>query len=229
MTDPQPPQPAPAPQPAAPTAPVPSPAPTAQPPAPAPAQPDLGFPQGVPLEQMTDAQQAAFWKHQSRGWEGRFKALPPNLDELQRKAADYDQLRAATQTDQEKALEAARAEGRTQALRDAGKQIVDAHIAAATATILTDEQRTALLAPLDRGYFLAADGVSVDAAKISAFVAQLPAPAATPTPPGTPPAPRLDLGQGRPAPTGRPSSIELGREEARKRFNKQPANGAPAA
>lgn len=217
------PQPAPAPQPPVPPAPAPpAPAPAAQPPA------DLGFPANTPIAEMTDAQQAAYWKFHARRHEAAFNQA--NVAELQRQAQELAALKAATQTDTEKAIEAARAEGRTAALREAAGKLVEAHFTAATANRMTDDQRNALLTGIDRRQFLAADGVSVDTAKLTAFVDQI-APAATANPPGTPPAtgPRLDVGQGRHAPTARPSGIEAGRELARKRFGQSTAPGAPAA
>lgn len=235
---PQPPQPAPTGQPPAPApapaAPNPAPQPpslpdpAAQPPAPT-AQPpaDPGFPANTPIAEMSDAQQAAYWKHHARRHEQALRDA--NLTELQQKAAEYERLRQATQTDQEKALEAARAEGRTLALREAGEKLVEAHFTAATANRMTDEQRDALLAGIDRKQFLAPDGVNVDTAKVTAFVDQI-APAATATPPGTPPATgqRLDLGQGRPPRTPQPSGLEAGRAEARRRFPQPQRPPAPA-
>lgn len=176
---------------------------------------------------MTDAQQAAYWKFHARRHESALNQA--NLPELERQAAELAQLKTASQTDQEKAIEAARAEGRTQALRDASKQLVDAHFTAATANRMTDDQRTALLAGLDRTAFMAADGITVDTAKVTAFVDQI-APAATATPPGQQPATgaRPDLGQGRYAPTAQPSGLDAGREMARKRFG-TPKATPPAA
>jgi len=221
-----PPQPPPVPA----TPPAPAPVPALQPPAPA---AELGFPPDTPVTGMTPEQAAAYHQHYSRQHEIREKeerAAKLHAEaEREQLAQELAALKAATQTDQEKALEAARAEGRTQALREASKQLVDAHFAAATATRMTDEQRTALLNGLDRSQFMAADGISVDTAKVTAFVDAV-APAATATPPGTQPATgaRLDLGQGRHAPAARPSGMEAGREIARQRYGRPAAPGATA-
>lgn len=66
-----------------------------------------GFPDGTPLEQMTEAQQIAYWKHQSRKHENAAKARA-DYDDLKAKADELAQLKAANQTEQEKALEEAR-------------------------------------------------------------------------------------------------------------------------
>lgn len=199
-----------------------------QPPAPAtpPALNDLGFPTGMPVEQMTADQQAAFWKHQSRSWEGRYKALPPDLNDQLAKAAEYDRLKAATQTDHERAIEAARAEGRALALRENAGRLVEAHFAAVLPH-LSEQERGDLLAGLDRNYFLGADG-NVDAAKIGQFAGRLaPAPANTPQPPGAPAGalpPRVDTGQGNAGAPARPTGLAAGAEIARKRHG-LPAGG----
>jgi hypothetical protein len=219
----------PAPAPAAPPAPAPVPAPPAPVPTPPAAPPptDLGFPANTPLEQMTVEQREAYWKHHARRHEQAYKDA--NIADLQRQAQELAALKAATQTDQEKAVESARAEGRTQALREAATALVDAHFAAATPG-LSPQDRQDLLAGIDRTYFLAADGITVDTAKVTSYAARI-APAATATPPAAPGAtpPRPDMGQGRFAPTARPSGMEAGRELARKRFASQTPPANPAA
>lgn len=69
-----------------------------------------GFPANTPLEQMTEAQQLAYWKHQSRKHEAAAKSRA-DYDELKR---ERDELKAAGQTQAEKDLEAAREEARLQ-------------------------------------------------------------------------------------------------------------------
>jgi hypothetical protein len=74
---------------------------------------DKGFPDGTPLEQMTEAQQIAYWKHQSRKHEQTAKSRA-DYDDLKSKADELAQLKAANQTEQEKALNEARDEARRQ-------------------------------------------------------------------------------------------------------------------
>jgi hypothetical protein len=212
MSDPQPPTPpAPPAVPPAPTPPVP-PVPT---PPPAPADP--GFPANTPIEQMTLEQREAYWKHYARQHEQRLREA--NVPELQRQAAEYQALLAATQTDAEKAIAAARAEGHAAAMRQASTAMVDAYLTAASAGRLGEEQRLALLEGVDRAAFLAADG-SVDTAKVTAWINRI-APGAAPGAPGAPGTPqRIDTGQGTRPHTPGATGLEAGRAEARRRFPK---------
>lgn len=99
-------------------APAPNPAPPEAPP-----QGDKGFPEGTPLTEMTDAQQAAYWKHHARRHEDTvkgFKGLTPQqVADLQ---AENDSLKAEKMTADEKALKAARDEAFKQAQQEAQAQ-----------------------------------------------------------------------------------------------------------
>jgi len=198
---------------------------------------DRGYPQGVPLEQMSADQREAYWKHHARQWEDRAKARS-DYDDLKAKAGQYDQLVASQATDQEKAIAAARAEGERVATGRAAIVLVDAHVRAGLQQRLQPHQVEALASNLNHQHFLGADGLTVDAAKVAAFVntvapTQQPAvtvPAATAAPGALPvgvpttgqPAqpvtglPRAlpDLGQG--AQTTAPlDKLEAGRQQAR--------------
>jgi hypothetical protein len=70
--------------------------------------------------------------------------------------AELDKLRQATATDQEKAVMAAKAEGRTEALREAGTRLVEAEVRAAAAGRGVDID--ALLEGVDRSKFLDDEG-----------------------------------------------------------------------
>lgn len=85
--------------------------------------------------------------------------------------AELDKLRTASMSEQEKAVAAAKEEGRTAAAEEArktfGSRLVDAELKAALAGRAVDEkQRTALLSRLDRTQFLTADG-EVDAKAVT--------------------------------------------------------------
>lgn len=232
-----------------PAAPAPQPQqPAAQPPA-APAQTDpqqpgtgdadRGYPQGVPLEQMNAEQREAYWKYHARQWENRAKEKS-DYDAVKAKASQYDQLVASQATEQEKAIAAARAEGERSATARAAVVLVDAHVRAGLQQRLQPHQVEALASNLNHQHFLGADGLTVDAAKVAAFVdtvaPQIAAPAATapaaPAAPGALPVgvpiagqqpgqpatglPRSlpDLGQG--AQTSAPlDKLEAGRQQAR--------------
>lgn len=205
-----------APQPPAGTAPAGTPAATPQ----DPQQPDTGdgdrgYPQGIPLEQMNAEQREAYWKYYARQWENRAKEKG-DYDALKAKAGQYDQLLAGQATEQEKAIAAARAEGERIATGRAAIVLVDAHVRAGLQQRLQPHQVEALASNLNHQHFLGADGLTVDAAKVSAFVdtvapqAQIQQPAVT-----APVAPAVPGG----LPVGVPTSGPIG----------QPVTGLPRA
>ncbi|MDQ3485452.1 MAG: hypothetical protein M3445_08625 [Actinomycetota bacterium] len=93
------------------------------------------------------------------------------------RAADAEteltKLREANQSEQEKAVEAARKEGytagKTDATKEVGSLLVDAEFRAATTGRLTDEQRDALLENVDRTRFIGTDG-AVDRGALTGWV-----------------------------------------------------------
>jgi hypothetical protein len=215
--------------------------PAQQPPATPPAtgaEADRGYPQGTPLEQMDAGQREAYWKYHARHWESRAKERG-DYDSVKEKASQYDQLVASQATEQEKAITAARAEGERTATARAAVVLVDAHVRAGLQQRLQPHQVEALASNLNHQHFLGADGLTVDAARVAAFVdtvapQQQPAamaPAAPAVPGGLPtgvpsgiaqpqqpvtglPRALPDLGQG--AQTAAPlDKLEAGRQQAR--------------
>lgn len=74
---------------------------------------DRGWPADTPVKDMTPEQQAAYHAFHARKHENRVKEygdLTP--DEVKKLKKDYDELKAATQSDQDKAIEEAKEEGR---------------------------------------------------------------------------------------------------------------------
>jgi hypothetical protein len=228
----------PAQQPAQPPAGAPDQQPSSQPPATG--DPDRGYPQGTPLEQMTGEQREAYWKFHARKWEQNAKEKG-DYDALKSKAGQYDQLVASQATEQEKAILEARAEGERTATARAAVVLVDAHVRAGLQQRLQPHQVEALAGNLNHQHFLAADGLTVDAAKVQQFVetvapsqfqqqpaAMAPAAPAVPgaLPVGVPPAGQLgqpatglprtlpDLGQGTQT-TAPLDKLEAGRQQAR--------------
>jgi hypothetical protein len=189
----------------APPAPVapPAPAPPAAPPAPpvagalAAAGPN-GFPENTPVAEMTDAQRASYYAHYNRRDRAELERVQAELAAAKPLADQFAALEAASKSEAEKAIEAARKDGE-KAGREAaeaaarttyGTQLVQARLdAALTAKGLTAEQMTALAG--DGSRFIGATGV--DAAALDAFLAALPD---KPTGPAGPP----DLGGGRRTP-----------------------------
>lgn len=132
---------------------VPPPAPVVNPPAP-PAPPAPAVP---PVPEPID------WKAESRKHEARAKA---NADA----AAELATLKASQMSDQEKALEAARTEGRTSAAADYGQKLAAAEFRAAAATAGVVLGEAAAL--INTAQFVGADG-NVDSAAITAAVGHL--------------------------------------------------------
>lgn len=88
---------------------------------------DRGFPANTPVVEMTPEQQVAYWRTQARKHEDRVKERS-DYDDLKAKAEELEQLRAASMTEQEKALaeavEKARTEARAEAVRELGATTV---------------------------------------------------------------------------------------------------------
>jgi hypothetical protein len=73
---------------------------------------ETGYPANTPVAEMTVAQQAAYWKHQSRRHEERAKPFkdvtPEQLSELREKAKRQDELEHELSSETEKQVTAAR-------------------------------------------------------------------------------------------------------------------------
>jgi hypothetical protein len=175
---------------------------------------DHGFPAGTPVAEMTEKQQAAYWKFQSRKHEARAEARK-DYDDVKAKAAQYDALAAASKTEQERAVEAAKDEAsqtaRAEERAKAAVRLVDAEMRATAAVKGVDgEKLKVVLEPLDRTKFLDSEG-EVDTDKVVAFIAGI-APSDTGKNGRFP-----DLGQGRREGDGGKPSLEAGRDRWRSR------------
>lgn len=111
-------------------------APPATPPATPPVTPapladpsDPGFPANTPIAEMNPAEQVAYWKHQSRKHEARANERG-DYDALKEKAAAFDKVQQASESEHEKALretrETAMAEGRKAAMAESSTATVRA-------------------------------------------------------------------------------------------------------
>ena len=123
------------------------------------------------------------WKTLARKHEERAKANQKAVSEL-------ESLRQSQMTEQEKALEAAKAAVRTETLREIGAHLVTAEFRAQAAGRLTPEQVQELVEDLDMSKYLTENG-EVDAERVAKKVDAL---APKPTEPTAPTWP--DLGQG---------------------------------
>lgn len=125
-----------------------------------------GFPSNTPWTKMEPAQQTAYWRHQAQKHEGRADSRR-DYDEIK---AERDRLKAASQTPDQKAIDQARAEARTEAQREFGGQAVAIHVKAlANVGRLSHDAAETVLAGIDKSQFLAADG-NVDDDKLSKFL-----------------------------------------------------------
>ena len=160
-----------------------------------------GFRPGVPIKDLSDAQQAEYWRHKSRKHEARTRAWA----DYEAVKAERDRLKAASMTDGDKVTAAAVAEAVAKATADTEARfrgdIVRARVESALISRNVDPTRAAsLIGPLDTTYFLASDG-GVDADKVSSYADGFAV--GKPDP---------DTGQGRRGTSGPRSSVEAGRE-----------------
>ncbi len=139
-----------------------------------------GYPENTPLEQMTTDQREAYWRAQARKWEDRAKARA-DYDAVKAKAEQYDQLAAATMTDQQRQIADAAAKARTDAIVEQGGKLVEGWVRAAAAGRLDEQRVSALLSGLDRRAFVNATTGEVDTDKVYAYVNSV-APAQQPAP-----------------------------------------------
>ena len=163
--------------------------------------PGRGYPEGTAVADMTVAEQAAYWKHQSRKHESRVQSMGDYAD-LKKKAAAFDKSRAEAQTEQEKAVQEAHEKGRQAALSEANEGAARAIL---TATLRVrgkdDDDIASALRPIAMSAFVT-DG-AVDHEALLAYADRLGGPIKQdPTPP--------DMGQGRRGAAG--NSIRSGEE-----------------
>lgn len=174
-------------------------------------QEDRGYPADTPVAEMTEAQQAAYWKYHSRHWQARAEGRK-DYDQIKN---ERDQLKAQTQTAEEKAIEDARAEGRAEALKEYAPRVARGTLISALATRgMKREEIDAQLEFVDLSKFVTADG-ETDADKVEAYVQGV-APSTGQTWP--------DMGAGRRGdPGGRKAggSVQAGRDAYHNRHKKK--------
>lgn len=193
-------------------------------PAPAPTVGDKGFPDGLPLEQMTAEQQASYWKHYARKHEDTVKAFkgltPHQVAELQ---AKNEELEAKALSADEKALKAVRDEAFKQARAQADAeylpQLRAAKVHAIASTIVSGDRLNAFMDIVDPAKLLGDDG-AVDESKVMGYLTAMygadQQPAAASRQPQW-----QNFGQYTPPPPPQKSGAG-GTAEAQKRFGKKP-------
>lgn len=161
--------------PAAPSVPAadpPKPGPPAAPPAPPASEPpaDKGFPEGTPLEQMTEPQRTAYWQHYARKHENAAKAFgtltPQQVKDMQ---AENDALKTAQLSASDKAIKEARDEAARSAAEVAKAeylpQIQALQVKSIASQIITGDQLNAFMAIVNPAALVGADG-AVDETKV---------------------------------------------------------------
>jgi len=159
------------------------------------------FPANTPVAEMTAAQQAAYWKHQSKKHERTSK---DNFNELEK-------VRKANQTAEEKALDQARSEGEKAGIAKAAPKLVRAEMVVAANGRLTGKAIDSLLESLDHTKLLSDDG-DVDTDKVAALIEGIAGPKSDKDDTKRQ---RRDLGQGKRETGAKPSAQE--RADARLR------------
>lgn len=79
---------------------------------------DLGYPKDTPTNEMSDKEQAAYWKNNSRRHENRYKDLVGDrkAEDLKRDLDAYAEIQKQQQTPAEQALAEAREKGKTEGI-----------------------------------------------------------------------------------------------------------------
>lgn len=176
---------------------------------------DLGYPKDTPVAEMNVAQQAAYWKHNSRRHEGRFKDIVGDKTPEQIKAdlAEFAELKKQQLTPAEQALTDQYEKGKAEGISTERKAAATAIFRGALeANGITGDDLTELASTFNVGAFIGDNGV--DTTKITNFAKRF-APAGTG---GT--QRQRDFGAGR-RQSGTPERGAGGKAEAARRFGKQ--------
>lgn len=125
---------------------------------------DKPYPQGVPLEQMSDPQKVEFWKYHSRQNENKLRQYG-DYDQVKQQLAQLQQM---TQTEWQRAVLDAENRGSAKAMEQAAGQLVAVAFQGSAQTRMTPDQIQAQLSKLDPKQFV--HNGQVDIAAIQAYV-----------------------------------------------------------
>jgi hypothetical protein len=182
---------------------------------------DLGFPKDTPVAEMTAEQQSAYYKHQARKHEDRNRewlaaAGGKTAAEIKAEREELARLRTEKMTDSEKAVEAAKEEGRQAAAREYAPKM--ARLAFDTALAHVDEEaRQVLIDSLDLTKVITDSG-DIDTAKVKTIVGTL-------APADKDKGGQRDYGGGRRESAGK-SGVAAGSEMYSARTKKSTTNGS---
>ncbi|YCU50355.1 hypothetical protein ACRYGS_09580 [Mycobacteroides abscessus] len=117
---------------------------------------DKGFPADTPVAQMTDAQQAAYWKHYSREHEGKAKAFttlgvtPEQIQQLQERNAELEKAQLnASELALKEATDKAAADARAATEADWKPKLLASQLKSAASQVLSGDQLTEWLDSVD--------------------------------------------------------------------------------
>lgn len=130
------------------------------------------------------------WKAEAEKWQGLARKHEDRAKTNASAAKELEQLRQSSMSDQEKAVAQAKAEGRTEAQKEAAAKVAEAELRAAAAGRLNDQQLASLLEGVDVAKFIDDVG-DVDRDKVTKFVDGI-----APKPDETTGSAWPDLGQG---------------------------------
>lgn len=176
---------------------------------------DLGFPKDTPTAEMSDKEQAAYWRHNARKHEGLWKGVAGDrkLEDVQNDLNELAEIRRSQQTPAEQALatrfDEGKAAGLAAARTETATTVFRTHLEAAG---VSKEDADDLVANFNVANFVTDSGV--ETTKISNFAKRF-------TPAGTGGQQReRDFGAGRRR-EGQPTRGAGGKAEAERRFPKK--------
>jgi len=177
-------------------------------------QTQTGFPADTPVAEMTQDQQLAYWKHQSRKHERRADERK-DYDQLKADSEELIRLRSESQTEAERALAEAREEARREGENlGAQRYLTDAvkakfqHL-----TGKSDEEVATAFAHVNAQSFTTDQG-DIDSAALTAFAGTFGATGGTQKPPFDPIRAAMDQQQQKPGATSGGSIREMTRLRA---------------
>lgn len=133
----------------------------------------LGFPSNTPVSDMTDAQQAAYWRNESQKHQGRYKNLTGDrsFDDTKKALEEYARIQKEQMTPAEQALAEAREQGKSEGIKVEREQAARAIFEGALrGGGIKDDDLNELVANFNVAGYIGDNGV--DAAKIAAFAAR---------------------------------------------------------
>lgn len=131
---------------------------------------DLGYPKDTPIAEMSDKEQAAYWRHNARKHENRWKGIVGDRspDAIKADLDAYAQIQREQQTPAEQALNDARSEGKQAGLKEARTEAATAILRGALENAgLTGADLDETAASVNIDTFITDQGV--DNTKISNF------------------------------------------------------------